>query len=80
MLAHASNPWVISEMLTWLKLFTGMRLCMTALSSGNIKISASEVLSTGSNWGSLTICCKTNCMTYPAQHTPSVKQNCTAVD
>lgn len=47
MLAHACDPWVISEeILTCLKLLTGMRLCMTSLSSANIKISASEVVST----------------------------------
>lgn len=46
---NPANAWAISEeILTYLKLFTGMRLCMTAPSSGNIKISASEVVSTGS--------------------------------
>lgn len=46
MLVHACNPLEVSEeMFTWLKLFTGVRLCMTAPSSGNINISRREVVS-----------------------------------
>lgn len=54
MLAHACNPLVISEeMSTGLKLFTGLRLCMTAPSSGNISISKRETVSGSSYQGLL---------------------------
>lgn len=66
MLAHACNLEISEEMFMRLKLFTGMRLHMTAPSSGSIKISNSEVVSGGSHWGSLLNSCKTNGMKQTA--------------